>query len=91
MTKKVFALSLSSLFLLPAISVAADDKAAAARNLVDTKCSVCHPAEKPLSANKNFEGWTSTVKRMQAKNPANLNDADAEAIIKYLAAVRGVK
>lgn len=72
-------------------AIAADGAGTDAKKLFEAKCGLCHPAEKPLSLTKDVAGWTATVKRMQAKNPGNISDAEADAIIKYLAAVRGGK
>lgn len=73
---------------VPAFSADADD---ASKALLETKCSVCHGADRPMSKNKDKAEWEATVKRMQAKKPDNFNDDEAKKIIDYLTKVRGPK
>jgi cytochrome c5 len=65
---------------------AADPKAMA---LFEAKCSICHELSRPLGRNKDRNGWTATVTRMQQVNGCPVTDEEAKAIIDYLVAVRG--
>jgi cytochrome c5 len=60
-----------------------------AKALFEAKCSTCHALSRPLGKNKNLDGWTKTVTRMQQVNGCPITDAEAKAIIDYLVAVRG--
>lgn len=60
----------------------------AARSLLMKKCSVCHSPQRPLSKNKNLEGWKATVTRMSGKRPGHLSEGDIEQIVGFLAAER---
>ena len=60
-----------------------------AKALFEAKCSICHPTSRPLGKNKDRNGWTSTVTRMQQVNGCPITDAEAKTIIDYLVAVRG--
>lgn len=61
----------------------------AEKSLFETKCSLCHEMERPLSKRKDKDGWTETVKRMQSKKAGHISDAEAENIIAYLVYNRG--
>lgn len=52
--------------------------------LVETRCTVCHSIDRINNASKDREGWAATVDRMIG-NGANLNEAEREAVIDYLA------
>lgn len=90
--RRLSAMAVSTVFLLstalPAFSAESDD---AAKALFESKCSVCHGTDRPLSKNKDKEGWEATVKRMQSKKPDNFNDEEAKKIADYLTKVRGPK
>lgn len=60
---------------MPAIDAAA---------LLETRCSICHSADKPRQSQKTHEGWDSTVSRM-IKKGAKLTDAEKTALVDYLA------
>jgi len=60
-----------------------------AKALFEAKCSTCHELSRPLGRNKDRDGWTTTVTRMQKVNRCPITDAEAKAIIDYLVAVRG--
>ncbi|RJP18062.1 MAG: hypothetical protein C4529_13420 [Deltaproteobacteria bacterium] len=57
--------------------------------LFDVKCSTCHALARPLGKNKDRDGWTTTVTRMQKVNGCAITDAEAKAIVDYLVQVRG--
>jgi cytochrome c5 len=60
-----------------------------AKNLFESKCSLCHTIERPKSKNKTKAGWETTVKRMKNKNGAPVTDEEAKAIIDYLSGKYG--
>jgi cytochrome c5 len=60
-----------------------------AKALFESKCSACHALSRPLGKNKDRDGWTKTVVRMQKVNGCDITDAEAKTIVDYLVAVRG--
>jgi hypothetical protein len=54
------------------------------QSLVQERCTKCHDLGRVTQANKTEEEWKSTVERMVSKG-ANLNSAEQEAVIQYLA------
>ena len=60
-----------------------------AKALFESKCSACHALSRPLGKNKDRDGWTKTVTRMQKVNGCPITDAEAQTIVDYLVAVRG--
>jgi hypothetical protein len=52
--------------------------------LVNERCTVCHTRERIDDADKDRDGWASTVDRMIGYG-AELNDQEREAVIDYLA------
>lgn len=79
----------SSLFLTLAIAVGlsgicatttlAEDGAA----LLEQRCSVCHPSQRPKSAKKTPEQWEATVTRMIGKG-AKLTADEKKTLVDYL-------
>jgi len=79
----------SSLYLTLAIAVGlsgicasttlAEDGAA----LLEQRCSVCHPSQRPKSAKKTPEQWEATVTRMIGKG-AKLNADEKKTLVDYL-------
>jgi len=59
-----------------------------AKSLLDTKCSVCHKVDRPLSKSKSPADWKATVTRMSGKKPGHLTDAEIDVLASYLAAER---
>lgn len=55
------------------------------KSLFETKCSVCHSIDRPLSKTKTHEEWRSTVNRMAGKKADHLSPGDIEAIAAFLA------
>ena len=53
--------------------------------LVPVRCTVCHSTDRIKAAKFTLEKWTATVARMRGHG-AQVNDAEAQAIIQYLAA-----
>ena len=57
--------------------------------LFESRCSMCHTLERPLTVKKSAAGWMETVTRMRGKSPGTISEADAEIIAKYLFEIRG--
>lgn len=57
--------------------------------LFESKCSICHPASRPLGKTKDRAGWTTTVMRMKNGNGCPITDEEAGVIIDYLTEIRG--
>jgi mono/diheme cytochrome c family protein len=80
----------------PAFQAAADESAvrlkdAPGRQLVESNCSMCHsldyiPMNSPFLDRK---GWEGSVKKMIGVMGAPISEADARAIVDYLAAQYG--
>ena len=68
----------------PGLPVSNDPNLDAGRGLVESKCDLCHTLDRIETADKDSEGWTTTVDRMR-KNGAVLSDEEAQQIIDYLA------
>jgi cytochrome c5 len=54
------------------------------KSLVEERCTKCHDLGRVEKAKKTEEEWKTTVERMVGKG-AELNQAEQEAVIKYLA------
>jgi mono/diheme cytochrome c family protein len=83
----VLALILTS--VLAACSGAAKQEPAASSTLdgealVEERCSTCHGLDRVTSASKTRDEWQANVERM-VNNGAELNEAEQEAVIDYLA------
>ena len=61
------------------------------KSIFETKCSVCHPLDRPTARKEMKEKWASIVKEMQGKKADWISDADAAKIVDYLAAEHGKK
>lgn len=71
--------------------VAANPEDTAALNgatLLDTRCSICHSADKPRQAKKTHEQWEQTVTRM-ISHGARLTEAEKKVLLDYLAKTYG--
>jgi len=66
----------------------AAEKADPAKALFESKCSACHPSDRPKSKKKDKAEWEQTVQRMK-KNGAKLTDDEVKAIVEYLAKTYG--
>ena len=53
-------------------------------DLLEKRCSVCHPSARPKGAKKNLEQWDATVTRMMGKG-AKLSADEKKALIDHLA------
>jgi cytochrome c5 len=58
--------------------------AADGASLLETRCSVCHSADRPKQAKKTRDQWDQTVTRMMSKG-AQLTDAEKSVLLDYLA------
>jgi len=54
-----------------------------ASTLLETRCSVCHSANKPKRAKNTLEKWQKTVDRMVSKG-AKLTEAEKTVLVDYL-------
>jgi mono/diheme cytochrome c family protein len=52
--------------------------------LLETRCSVCHSADRPKQVAKTADEWAQTVDRMIGHG-AQLNNAEKAALVEYLA------
>ncbi|GAB4284658.1 MAG: hypothetical protein Kow0092_39010 [Deferrisomatales bacterium] len=59
-----------------------------ARAVFESKCSLCHPLQRPLSKRKERRGWEHTVARMQRYAAGRITDEDAATVVEYLVRVR---
>ena len=88
--KWIFAALLSAALLGAGVfSHAAEEGDPKAKALFEAKCSACHALSRPLGKNKDRDGWTKTVTRMQKVNACPITDEEARTIVDYLVAVRG--
>lgn len=62
----------------PAVSAAADGA-----TLLEERCSVCHPSDRPKSMKKTLEQWDATVTRMMSKG-ARLTEEEKATLVDYL-------
>jgi cytochrome c5 len=56
--------------------------------LLESRCSVCHSADKPKQAKKTADQWEQTVSRMIGKG-AKLTAVEKAALVDYLAKTYG--
>jgi len=86
--KRAMAVVLAGIFLVAGIAMTggAEEKG---KELFEKKCGVCHPLDRALSKSKDREGWAKTVTRMKETNGCAITDAEADAIVDYLASARG--
>ena len=52
-------------------------------NLLEERCSVCHPSARPKSKQKTPEQWEITVNRMMGKG-ARLSEEEKTTLLDYL-------
>jgi len=53
--------------------------------LLEQRCSACHPASRATNKKKTAEEWEATVKRMMDKG-AKLSEEEKQTLVNYLAA-----
>lgn len=84
MKRNLFCAGLAATIAL-AGTLGAAEKAPAinAADLLEKRCSVCHPAAKPKGAKKTPAQWEATVTRMMGKG-AKLSNDEKKALIDYL-------
>ena len=73
--------------LIPISSIQAEDSDA--KGLFEKRCSLCHPASRPLGKTKSKEEWEKTVMRMKGYAGDRISDQEAKIIAGYLAEIRG--
>jgi ferredoxin-NADP reductase len=56
-----------------------------ASDLMQKRCSKCHTLDRVVGARKDAQGWLTTVNRMREMPSAAISQADAQAILSYLA------
>jgi hypothetical protein len=59
----------------------------AGRAAFDSGCTSCHDADRSTSKRKSLAGWLATVRRMAAKEGADIPPADFQPIATYLASL----
>jgi hypothetical protein len=52
-----------------------------------SSCTACHDAERSTSVRKSLGGWMATVRRMAAKDGADISPSDVQPIATYLASL----
>jgi len=52
-------------------------------NLLEERCSVCHPSSRPKSKQKTPEQWETTVNRMMGKG-AKLSEEEKAVLLDFL-------
>ncbi len=57
------------------------------RQLFQSSCTQCHDAERSLSKRKSYAGWLATVRRMAAKEDADIPTNEHVPIATYLASL----
>lgn len=70
---------------LPSVETAAPEapQAVDGAALLESRCSVCHSADKPKQVKKTREEWEATVGRMVSKG-ARLTEQEKKALVDYL-------
>lgn len=81
--KKLIVPVIAASLALTGVAVAAE-KAPAGAELLEKRCSVCHPSARPKGAKKNAAQWDATVTRMVGKG-AKLTADEKKALVDYLA------
>ena len=75
---------LTAIIAMSASSFAAEKpKAEAGAELLDQRCSVCHPSARPKGVKKTAEQWEATVTRMMGKG-AKLSADEKKNLVEYL-------
>jgi hypothetical protein len=60
---------------------------AAGQSAFNNSCTTCHDAERSTSKRKSLAGWIATVRRMAAKDGAEIEPGDFQPIATYLASL----
>lgn len=79
---------LTAVFLAGGLAFAGD-AAEKGKSLFEEKCILCHAKSRTFLQSMDREGWAKTVERMRKENGSRITDAEAEAIVDYLAKIRG--
>ena len=75
----------------PAATAPATADTAGLKATFEQKCSTCHTVDRATSRQETREAWTALVKKMQAKQPGVISDAEATKIVDFLTAEHGKK
>ena len=81
--KKLFLFIVATGFVLSAIPTTVVYAEPEGADLLEERCSVCHPSARPKSKQKTPEQWESTVNRMMGKG-AKLSAEEKEILLSYL-------
>lgn len=83
----LFLASLVLVGMIPIMGITAEESDA--KGLFEKRCSLCHPASRPLGQTKSSEEWEKTVMRMKGYAGDRISDQDAKVITGYLTEIRG--
>ena len=81
--KKVLLTIVATGFVLSTIPTPIVCAEAEGLNLLEERCSVCHPSSRPKSKQKTPEQWESTVNRMMGKG-AKLSEEEKATLLDFL-------
>ncbi len=70
-------------FVLSTIPTAIVSAGTEGANLLEERCSVCHPSSRPKSKQKTPEQWETTVNRMMGKG-AKLSEEERAILLDFL-------
>lgn len=70
-------------FVLSTIPTAIVSAGTEGANLLEERCSVCHPSSRPKSKQKTLEQWETTVNRMMGKG-AKLSEEERAVLLDFL-------
>ncbi len=80
---KIFLLIVLLAFALQPVSPTIVFAESEGANLLEERCSVCHPSSRPKSKQKTPEQWELTVNRMIGKG-AKLSDEEKAVLLDFL-------
>lgn len=81
--KKLLLMILVTGFVLSTIPTTTVYAEAEGANLLEERCSVCHPSSRPKSKQKTPEQWETTVNRMMGKG-ARLSEQEKATLLDFL-------
>ena len=81
--RKALLLSLATTFLFASFTATMATAQMDGAALLDERCSVCHPADRPKSKQKTPEQWETTVSRMMGKG-AKLTEEEKQILLDHL-------
>lgn len=84
MKKKLLCLGLAAgIGIAGSLSAAEKAPAISGTDLLEKRCSVCHPSSRPKGAKKSPDQWEATVSRMMGKG-AKLSGDEKKVLVEYL-------